>query len=163
MREPVCLVSPSVECPPCSPMSMPVVAVPEWSVASVCSRASRTLRASTCVRGGEVKMSCEGEGKGKRREEGEEGEEGDRKEKGGRREEEEGEREREKKKGGERKRDNEYPRYTDIRSKPATIPSSSTSLLISRAATQALGVPQGTFAGVPPFPLQRGRDHLSET
>ena len=27
--KPVCLVSPSVECPPWSPMSMPVVAVPE--------------------------------------------------------------------------------------------------------------------------------------
>ena len=94
MREPVCLVSPSVECPPCSPMSMPVLAVPEWSVASVCSRASRTLRASTCVRGGEVKMSWEGEGKGKRRERGEEGEEGERKEKGRRREEGEGGKER---------------------------------------------------------------------
>ena len=86
----MCLVSPSVECPPCNPMSMPVVAVPEWSVASVCSRASRTLRASTCVRGGEVKMSWEGEGKGKRRER-EEGEE----ERGRRR----GERERDEKKG----------------------------------------------------------------
>ena len=96
MREPVCLVSPSVECPPCNPMSMPVVAVPEWSVASVCSRASRTLRASTCVRGGEVKMSCEGEGKGKRRERGEEGEEGEKKEKG---------RERERRRKGERGRE----------------------------------------------------------
>ena len=111
MREPVCLVSPSVECPPCSPMSMPVVAVPEWSVASVCSRASRTLNASTCVRGGRWKARSVGreKGSGKRREEGEGGG-GERKQKGGGEREEKGkERERRRRKGGERKRD-EYPR-----------------------------------------------------
>ena len=101
MREPACLVSPSVECPPCSPMSMPVVAVPEWSVASVCSRASRTLNASTCVRGGRWKARSvgreKGRGKGERKEK-----EGRREGEGGRREEGEGEREREEKKKGRR-------------------------------------------------------------
>lgn len=105
----MCLVSPSVECPPCSPMSMPVVAVPEWSVASVCSRASRTLNASTCVRGGRWKARSvgreKGRGKGERKEKGRrEGGEG-----GGEREEKRKERER-RRKERERKRDNEYPR-----------------------------------------------------